>query len=77
MVSTLQEFFKKLKVAKVVDLPDKQHEIDNLILNFVVNGMRPLSIVEDKDFIKLCQGTNKIIYWENLWMLRFLKDLVE
>ncbi|XP_053145230.1 uncharacterized protein LOC128342206 isoform X4 [Hemicordylus capensis] len=33
-----------------------QNKFDVLVTNFVVNGMRPLSIVEDPDFVNLFQG---------------------
>ena len=60
MVPALNDYFKRMKHIITVCFSEKQLEIDLLILNFIVNGMRPLSIVEDKDFLKLCHG-NKII----------------
>ena len=58
MAPELKEYFKKMKNKVKISYSEKQNEIDMLTLNFVVNGMRPLSIVEDKDFLQLCYGKN-------------------
>lgn len=36
--------------------------MDDDIVDFVIAGMRPLSIVEDEAFIKLCRGISFLVY---------------
>lgn len=35
---------------------NRQTKFDDLVMKFVVNGMRPLSVVEDPDFVNLFEG---------------------
>ena len=54
----VSDFDKMIKFWNFEDTTssEKQKEVDDLIINMVVNGSRPLSIVEDDDFRKLCHG---------------------
>lgn len=50
-----------------------QKKFDALLTKFVVNGMRPLSIVDDQDFVNLFEGKWITLYITNYITINNLK----